>query len=195
MTYPLTVKALREEVARFRSTPERARDLLTKCRDLIDALITCPSDAERVRIFKRFEKHFIGYSNLQHLAYWSSLANPSPPVLRSQARARKYVEKHLRDAEKSINAAAWIVHRKTGIPRKLARDIVAARYWSKRVHKDWPITGIQQIGVNKKMWSGGIVTGPKGSIPLDGPGSPGWIMEDRNDKKRAAQEAKKKGGH
>lgn len=71
-----STEELREDVLRYRMTPEEARRFLLFIRWLIDKLLTTKSDARRVAAVNMLQKFLThGYRSISNLAALSKIAN------------------------------------------------------------------------------------------------------------------------
>jgi hypothetical protein len=82
-----TVKRLNEDVRRYCMTPQKARKRLTEIKVIVDKLLICTDDAERIRLFKKFRSRLLlGYSRPEQLIHWSKIANTANTVTTNNCR-------------------------------------------------------------------------------------------------------------
>jgi len=75
-----TIKDLHEDVKHYCLAPKEANRRLNEIKIIIDKLLICTDDAERIRLFKKFRNRlFLGYARPEQLMHWSKIANDIAP--------------------------------------------------------------------------------------------------------------------
>ena len=174
----MQVKDLHRRALQWQITPAQARARLQEVIDLIASLLNEHSDLRRLRAFAKIRKLFSGYRSLDDIATLSAILNPSPSLKAKQRRVRVHQEKAAQDFDDELRACGRIIAKATGIDPKLGYEIMLRRSKFKPYLKFMPITD-------------GKVTGPKGTIPLEGRDSPSWIHGNQKDAKARAKQAKR----
>lgn len=180
----MKLSALYSAAESYQATPSEARVWLQETIALLDALVDEPSDSKRVRTFAKFRARVSGYQSLETIVVMSTLANPSKAILAAQKKRQQAIQKDQQETEERWQGEADILTEGTGIPKKLAYKILMANRYGRPFHPSWPIRF-------HRSWPDKVATGPKGSMPLWGDGSPWEIWETRQEARQATpQEAR-----
>ncbi len=175
----MDVKELHRRVISYvvtSDTPKKAAAYLRTVIAELEALAVAQTDEERVKIFNKFEKRFLGHGKLSDLVCMSALANPSKATLAGQRRCEKMNAKVQRDHANIVKKMARVLRKGTGLAPELCHKIMAASFRSRPMNKAWPVEVTPPK--NKYEFEKVVVTGPRGKMPLNGEGSPGWIVSD-----------------
>ncbi len=179
----MTVPQLRADACRYIATKAIAKAALVKAQDALGVLISeNATDAERLRAARKLAKLTAG-DNTAFLGCMSLIAHETPDGPLAQLRAlyrRKSVRYIARQAREKVIRATRVetfLMKGTGVSRPLAKKILAL---------GWRVVNDPSVGIKD-----GMVFGPKGSMPLQGPLNPMWLENSDWSERRMKKKAKK----